>query len=134
MTLRKALHARGCRYRVNVKGLPGTPDLVFSARRAVIFVHGCYWHGHDCPKGILPGTNTEFWEKKIEQTRLRDAAAEIVLQSEGWRVLKVWECALRGRAKLKLDTVTDEVLSWLAQSSSLHEIKGNWAASGNLES
>lgn len=129
LILRKALHARGCRYRVNVKGLPGTPDLVFSTRHAVIFVHGCYWHGHDCPKGVMPGTNTVFWEEKISRTRLRDTAAETALRNIGWRVLTVWECALRGRAKLNLSALTDEILEWLAESKTRHEIAGDWAAS-----
>ena len=126
LTLRKALYARGCRYRLNVKDLPGTPDLVFQKRRVVIFVNGCFWHGHDCPRGVIPGTNTEFWEKKIQGTQSRDQVAEAMLRLAGWRVLRVWECALRGRAKLDLGDVIDEVVEWFEKTESLHDISGKW--------
>jgi len=126
LILRKALHARGLRYRLHVKNLRGTPDIVFPAHRAIIFVHGCFWHGHDCPKGVMPRTNAAFWNAKILRNRDRDVAAEIELQRGGWRILKVWECALRGRARLNLDELTGCVSNWLKTTSPKLEIAGVW--------
>jgi DNA mismatch endonuclease, patch repair protein len=97
--LRRGLHRRGFRFRLHRKDLPGRPDLVFPGRRAVIFVHGCFWHGHDCPMYQLPATRADFWRKKIEGNRARDQAAVNALAATGWRVLIVWECALRGPAR-----------------------------------
>jgi DNA mismatch endonuclease, patch repair protein len=128
LILRSALHARGLRYRLHAKGLPGTPDIVFPGRRAIIFVHGCFWHGHDCPKGVTPATNATFWREKISRTRVRDQALEIELQRCGWRTLKVWECALRGRARLNLGDLTDQIEYWLAACMSEQDIAGAWGA------
>lgn len=100
MTLRKALHALGYRYRLHQRHLPGKPDLVFPARRCVIFVNGCFWHGHHCPAGALPATRREFWEEKIGQNRARDARNTAELEALGWRVLTVWECDLRERSAI----------------------------------
>lgn len=97
MRLRKALHARGYRYRLHDKRLPGTPDLVFPSRRAAIFVHGCFWHGHDCRAGRAPSSNTDYWAPKIAANRERDARKTAALEAEGWRVLVVWECALKAK-------------------------------------
>lgn len=100
MTLRRGLHALGFRFRLHRKDLPGRPDLVFPSRCAVIFVHGCFWHGHTCPMCKMPATRSEFWRAKIESNRERDIRAVAALQTAGWRVLVVWECALRGPARL----------------------------------
>ncbi|MFN3353763.1 MAG: very short patch repair endonuclease [Brevundimonas sp.] len=105
LQLRRALHAAGFRYRLHDRRLPGTPDLVLPARSAVIFVHGCFWHGHDCALGVTPNTRTDFWEAKIQANQARDAAAEAALRDAGWRVLTVWECALRGRRRLPFEEV-----------------------------
>src|SRR5882672_4301211 len=126
--LRRALHARGLRYRLHVKSLPGTPDIVFPARRAIIFVHGCFWHGHHCPKGVTPGTNITFWRDKISRTRARDQALDSELQVRGWRTLKVWECALRGRARLNLSILIDQIEHWLVAGVPNQEIAGAWGA------
>ncbi len=97
MRLRRALHADGYRYRLHAKDLPGSPDLVFPARRAVIFVHGCFWHGHDCPRGArVPKSNRAYWEAKIARNKTRDAAALAALEDTGWRALIVWECEIKG--------------------------------------
>lgn len=102
MRLRRALHAEGYRYRLHRKDLPGSPDLVFPARRAVIFVHGCFWHGHDCPRGArTPKSNRAYWEAKIDRNKARDAAALDALVRAGWRALVVWECELKGDAALE---------------------------------
>lgn len=94
--LRKILHAQGYRYRIHHRNLPGCPDLVFPSRRKVIFVHGCFWHGHDCPRGSrLPKSNLEYWESKIRRNRARDKKNSISLQAAGWKVCEVWECELK---------------------------------------
>ncbi|TPL03848.1 DNA mismatch endonuclease Vsr [Mesorhizobium sp. B2-4-16] len=95
MTIRSLLHARGWRYRVNVKGLPGTPDIVFSRLRAAIFVNGCFWHGHNCKLGTRPKTRAAFWADKLEANKLRDNRKRNELANRGWRVLTVWQCQLR---------------------------------------
>lgn len=96
MALRRALHRLGYRYRTHVRGLPGTPDLVFSRRRAVIFVHGCYWHGHGCKvAGKPPASNTAYWSPKLERNKARDIAQVKALEAAGWRVLTLWECEVQ---------------------------------------
>ncbi|MEM9170600.1 MAG: very short patch repair endonuclease [Pseudomonadota bacterium] len=96
LKLRKALHALGLRYRLHGKDLPGSPDLVFPKHRTVVFVHGCFWHGHDCARGARePKTNADYWRAKIARNRARDAAAQTALQRAGWRVVVVWACALK---------------------------------------
>lgn len=96
MIVRKALHALGYRYRLNVKTLPGSPDLVFPKYRAVIFVHGCFWHGHACKRGArLPKTNQDYWRKKIARNMARDAKNSEALRALGWRVITLWECELK---------------------------------------
>ena len=94
--VRKALHARGLRYRLGGTGLPGRPDIVLPKYRTVVFVHGCFWHGHDCPLYRLPKTRPEFWQAKIDDNRQRDKRVSDQLTSTGWRVVEIWECALRG--------------------------------------
>ena len=96
LILRRGLHALGLRFRLHRKDLPGKPDLVFPRYRAVIQVHGCFWHGHDCPMFKWPATRAKFWKEKIVGNRRRDRAALGALHESGWRVLVVWECALRG--------------------------------------
>lgn len=96
MVVRKLLHAAGYRYRLHAKELPGKPDLVFPARRAVIFVNGCFWHGHDCPRGRPAAkTNAAFWAEKISKNKARDARNAAALRKAGWRVLTVWQCRLK---------------------------------------
>lgn len=93
--LRKALFALGYRYRLNVKDLPGKPDLVFPQHEAVLFVHGCFWHGHQCKRGRrIPKTNTDYWRDKIRKNRDRDRKNKRALEALGWRVLTVWECEI----------------------------------------
>ncbi len=124
MILRRGLHARGYRFRLHDRRLPGSPDLVFPGRRAVIFVHGCFWHGHDCHLFRLPATRQEFWRAKIAGNAARDAVAEGALVAAGWRVLTVWECSLKGREKLAVETVLDRVAAWLVAGSGKEMIAG----------
>lgn len=96
IALRKALHALGYRYRLNVKDLPGKPDLVFPKHRAVVFVHGCFWHGHDCKRGArVPKSNTAYWLEKIARNKIRDKKSAAELKKLGWRVITVWECEIK---------------------------------------
>lgn len=96
LTLRRALHARGLRYRLHDRKLPGTPDLVFRRFGAVCFVHGCFWHRHpSCPYTTTPATRREFWRAKFDANKERDRRNRHRLLQAGWRVAVVWECALR---------------------------------------
>lgn len=107
LLVRRYLHAKGFRYRLHRKDLPGKPDLVFSRYNAVILVQGCFWHGHECQKGRVPGTRSDFWRTKIETNRARDALSRARLEARGWRVLEVWECDLYagGRRERTLDAL-----------------------------
>jgi DNA mismatch endonuclease, patch repair protein len=92
LKVRRALHALGFRFRLHRKDLPGCPDIVLPKWRTVVFVHGCFWHGHGCAKGQPPKSRPEYWLPKIEANRCRDEQAEKRLKELGWRVLKVWQC------------------------------------------
>lgn len=108
MLVRRGLHACGFRYRLQDRKLPGRPDLIFPRYRAVIFVHGCFWHGHDCPLFKLPETRRDFWDAKISSNRTRDKRVEETLLEQGWRVATVWECSLKGINKLGGDEVIQQ--------------------------
>jgi DNA mismatch endonuclease (patch repair protein) len=96
MLIRRGLHRLGFRYRLGGGKLPGRPDIVLPKHRAIIFVHGCFWHGHSCPLFRLPKTRSDFWQAKIESNRTRDRRNAARLRKMGWRVMTVWECQLRG--------------------------------------
>ncbi len=100
LLLRSMLHRMGYRFRLHRRDLPGTPDIVFPARRGVVFVHGCFWHGHTCARGVVPSSNVDFWQTKIAKNRERDARAQRRLQKEGWKVLIIWECEMKNRDRL----------------------------------
>lgn len=100
LLLRRALHALGLRYRLHGKDLPGKPDLVFPKHRAVVFVHGCFWHRHQgCKVATSPKSNIEFWQAKFSRNVQRDAANVAALERRGWRVFVAWECELTGKGK-----------------------------------
>ncbi len=104
IALRKALFALGFRYRLNVKALPGKPDLVFPKHRTVIFVHGCFWHGHGCKRGKrVPKTNTAYWTEKIARNKARDRKNAAALRKLGWRVVTIWECKLKNLDPAAID-------------------------------
>jgi DNA mismatch endonuclease (patch repair protein) len=115
MLLRRGLHARGFRFRLHRRDLPGCPDLVFPQYHAVIFVNGCFWHGHDCPMFKLPATRTEFWAAKIAGNRARDARALEGLATLSWRTMVLWECILRGPTRQPIEEVIDRISEWLLQ-------------------
>jgi len=105
--VRKGLHARGFRYRLGGAGLPGRPDIVLPRYRTVVFVHGCFWHGHDCPLYRLPKTRPEFWADKIGKNRARDARVICELETLGWKSTIIWECSLRGARPPEQERVLD---------------------------
>jgi DNA mismatch endonuclease (patch repair protein) len=101
MTVRRFVRGLGYRYRLHVRDVPGKPDHAFPGRRKIIFVHGCFWHGHDCKRGApQPKDNAEYWLKKISRNKERDARAQEVLSSLGWDILVIWECQLKDLAAL----------------------------------
>jgi DNA mismatch endonuclease (patch repair protein) len=104
MTVRKALTAQGARYRLHRKDLPGSPDIVLPGRRLAFFVHGCFWHGHDCPRGSrVPKQNRDYWVRKVARNRARDATSREALMTLGWRVETIWECELKDARALEAD-------------------------------
>lgn len=112
MVVRRALHAAGLRYRLYGKGLPGKPDLVFAGARAVVFVHGCFWHMHRCKYGKpAPATNQTFWADKRRGNVERDKRNRAALRAGGWQVFEVWECWMRDESKLKAKL--DEVIAFV---------------------
>lgn len=122
VSIRKALHARGFRYRIHVNYLPGKPDLVLPKYKAVVFVHGCFWHGHTCRYFKIPQTRPDFWLVKIEKNQTRDRFQEVALLSEGWRVLVVWECAVRSMNKKKSPVLIDQIVNWLINGNEYLQI------------
>lgn len=117
--LRKLLFARGIRYRLHRKDLPGRPDLVLSKFKAVVFVHGCFWHLHEeCRNSKIPSTRKNFWKKKLEGNRDRDVANRKALLKLGWRVLTVWECSLHA-CRHDLGPIIDQIIEWLVGNSRL---------------
>lgn len=130
--VRSVLHARGLRFRLQRRDLPGRPDLVLPRHRTAIFVHGCFWHGHGCPMFRLPTTRTEFWRDKIAANKNRDAAVKAVLDTLGWRQLWVWECATRGRSRLSQQALGDQMEDFLRGDARMAEIAGYLTTSESL--
>lgn len=123
-TIRKGLHRLGFRFRLHPCDLPGRPDIVLPRWRAVILAHGCFWHGHDCGRFRWPRTRADFWRSKIEANRARDARDRKALFDRGWRVLTIWECALKGRFAQGPETVVAEAAAWLRGGALEGEIRG----------
>ena len=117
MAVRRGLHARGLRFRLHRKDLPGRPDLVFPRHRVAVFVHGCFWHAHNCHLFQWPQTRSAFWREKLRKNRERDATALSSLEMRDWRVLTVWECALKGPGRLQLDYVLNRCEEFILDPS-----------------
>jgi len=101
-TVRRLLTGLGARYRLHRKDLPGKPDIVMAGRRVAIFVHGCFWHGHDCARGArVPKANRDYWLAKVGRNRARDEASRVSLEAAGWRVETIWECDMKDEAGLR---------------------------------
>lgn len=123
LLVRKGLHAAGFRFRLHARSLPGSPDIVMRKHRCVVFIHGCFWHGHqDCKNFRLPKTRTEFWSAKIAANRARDKCAQDVLITEGWRVLVIWECATRS---IYVDRLIETIAAWLQGSETSAELSAS---------
>lgn len=123
MRLRLALHRMGFRYRLHDKRLPGSPDIVFPKFGAVVFVHGCFWHDHGCKYSTKPATRKTFWNKKFAANRERDKRKCNDLKMLGWRILVVWECALKG-GPAELKKTTERVAKWLKSCNKDSDIGG----------
>lgn len=130
--LRKELFSHGYRYRLNVKKLPGTPDMVLAKYRTCIFVNGCFWHGHKgCQKFVMPKTNVEFWQSKIENNRERDLRDYTFLESLGWKVIVVWECELNksniNATVIRIQTMLDiNRKKWLDEETNRKSRREQW--------
>ena len=117
LMVRRGLHAKGFRYRLQGRGLPGRPDLVMPKHHTVIFVHGCFWHLHDCPLFRWPQARQDFWREEVNGNARRDAEAVGLLLDMGWRVGTVWECTLKGRGKRPLPELIDFLSFWLSSDT-----------------
>ena len=125
IAIRRGLHKRGFRFRLHCQTLPGRPDLVLPKYSAVIFADGCFWHRHDCHLFKWPKSREEFWREKINRNAVRDARNQKLLAEQGWRVARVWECAVKGKHKRSLDYILDECAAWLRGNKTTLEIRGN---------
>ena len=123
MAVRRCLHAMGHRYRLHRKDLPGRPDIAFIGRRKAIFVHGCFWHWHGCPKGQLPKSRLDYWRPKLEQNVKRDRANIEQFELIGWRVLVIWQCQTNDAVALaeQLSAFLDE---WKIRRIDINQTKG----------
>lgn len=101
IVVRKALYRLGYRFRLHRRDLPGIPDIILPRWRTVVFVNGCFWHGHDCPRGKRPSTRQEFWFEKLDRNIERDRKNQDLLRKEGWHVLVIWECQTKDRSELE---------------------------------
>lgn len=108
LTVRKKLHGLGYRFRLHARSLSGRPDLVFPSRKKAIFIHGCFWHGHDCGKGRLPKSRLEYWKPKIEANKTRDERNVNELKKAGWESLVLWQCEVA-----RLDDVLNRIVQFL---------------------
>ncbi len=124
LTIRKRLYAKGFRYRVNYKELPGKPDIVLQKHKAAIFIHGCFWHGHDCHLFKWPSSRPEFWKTKISRNIEKDAEVMAELRKSGWRVLVIWECAIRGKGRRPIDEIIKRTSEWILKGTGESEIRG----------
>jgi DNA mismatch endonuclease (patch repair protein) len=124
LVVRRALHRLGLRFRLHDRRLPGRPDLVFPKHRAVVFVHGCFWHHHDCHLFKWPQTRSEFWRGKIKRNVQNDEAALSQLRAGGWRVAVVWECALKGRHRLDGQNAMQTLADWVRSDRLSLDLRG----------
>lgn len=124
VAVRSILHRRGFRFRKNVRGLPGSPDAVLARHRTVIFVNGCFWHGHTCSLFKWPTTRKEFWREKIQKNQARDLRAVSTLMESGWRVLVVWECSLKGGGRVDLEDLATQLSGWITGLDTYGVIEG----------
>jgi len=126
MLLRRELHAAGLRFRLHPRTLPGRPDMIFPRYKTAVLVNGCFWHGHDCTLFKLPETRRDFWSAKIAGNRARDRRNQTALLNQGWRVLTVWECALKGRNRKPMSDVIAACSAFIRGTDHESELTGQW--------
>ena len=124
MIVRRGLHRMGFRFRLHSEEVPGRPDLILPRYRAAIYVHGCFWHGHECHLFKFPSTRPEFWRTKIARNVERDREVRTGLKEQGWRRLVIWECALKGKWRIDFESVLGRAEQWIKGSEAEAEITG----------
>lgn len=124
LVIRRGLHGRGFRFRLHAPGLPGKPDLVLPRHGAVIFIHGCFWHAHGCPLFKWPSSRVEFWKEKLARNREVDQQNSDRLLADGWRILTVWECSLKGPGRMDPEVLLDAAGEWLLSEKQQGELRG----------
>jgi len=124
LLIRSALHRKGFRFRIHYNKLPGKPDIALPKHRALILIHGCFWHGHHCHLVKRPKTNQDFWRKKIEGNIRRDSEMRSEYSEAGWRSLIIWECTLKGPTRITATKLIDQVVNWIHRGDNLAEISG----------
>lgn len=128
LLVRTGLHRMGFRYRIHSPDLPGRPDMVFPKYRAIILINGCFWHQHECHIFKWPKTRKDFWRKKILSNKERDKRNMLLYQQLGWKVLVIWECALKGKKRRSVEEVVHTAANWLQFDDLNAEITGNTQA------
>lgn len=116
LLVRRGLHSRGIRYRLHGRSLPGRPDLVFPRFHTVAVVHGCFWHSHACTRSKIPETNADFWMHKLAANAVRDRKAIDEVKAEGWRILAIWECSLRGSRRHNIVLLIEQCCHFIRSS------------------
>lgn len=124
MMVRKGLHKLGLRYRLHVRNLPGKPDLVFPSHNAVIFIHGCFWHSHDCHLFKVPDSRRDFWIRKLDRNKEVDLRSVKALREKNWRVAMIWECAVKGKTRRPLEEIISQCHNWILSKEEFIEITG----------
>jgi len=124
LLIRSLLHRRGFRYRLHDQTLPGKPDLVFPKYNAIIFIHGCFWHGHHCHLFKMPSTRTGFWARKILKNQENDKRQSVALKEKGLRIMNIWECALKGKVRCNPDELETRITKWLLSDRKSATIQG----------
>ncbi|WP_370462923.1 very short patch repair endonuclease [Parasphingopyxis sp. CP4] len=127
LLIRSGLHKRGFRFRLHSSDLPGKPDIVLKRYRAIVFVNGCFWHGHGCEMFRWPTTRKEFWRSKIEANMRRDQTSISALRASGWKVATVWECALKGRQKVDRSLLFDDLTDFIRDGKGVLALEGKKA-------
>ena len=124
LIIRKALFSQGFRYKLHDKNLPGKPDLVFPKYHSLVFIHGCFWHGHNCHLFKWPSTRPEFWKKKINTNKKVDKRNYKKLKKEGWHIMTIWECAVKGKKRKPIENIIYSTTKWIKYEDRDKVIKG----------
>ena len=123
LIVRRGLHRMGFRFRLHDAKLPGKPDIVLPRYKAVILVHGCFWHGHGCHLFKWPSSRIDFWKTKITRNQQKDVETLVELKELGWRVLIIWECATKGKSKVPLNRMLELIAEWVVKGGQILEVR-----------